>query len=156
MENYNVSGKEEKWRPLKIHVEGQFCDMTIDLTRIDKNLKRAQTALDIAVMTGMEGFMPRQTGQFIQLTKARSAAIAGSGYVVAGAPPFGRFLYYGKVMVDPETRSAWARKGVKKVVTDKPLKFWYPLARPKWFEVAKKTYLPSWLNTVRNALNGRA
>lgn len=36
---------------------------------------------------------------------------------------YSRYLYYGKVMVDPNTKSAWAKSGIKKEVTDKKLKF---------------------------------
>ena len=149
MEKYTVGGA------IHIKVSGEFMDADIDLTRISQNVAKAQRALDIAVMTSMEGVMPRQTGQFIQLTKARSAAMAGSGRVMAAAPPFGRFLYYGKVMIDPLTGSMWARRGSKKVATDRNLKFWYPKARPRWFEVAKTAYLPQWIDTVRKKLNER-
>ena len=35
--------------------------------------------------------------------------------------PYAHYIYIGKLYVDPETRSSWARKGVKKVATDKDL-----------------------------------
>ena len=44
----------------------------------------------------VSGHMPMQTGQFINVTKAMSAAVAGTGKVVAAAPPMGCFLYEGK------------------------------------------------------------
>ena len=93
--------------------------MTYDVTYIVDRFKRAQFLLDTQIMIDMEPMMPRQTGQFIQLTKARSASFAGKGIVYAGAPPFGHFLHTGKVMVDPVTGSPWARKGVKKIYTDR-------------------------------------
>lgn len=36
---------------------------------------------------------------------------------------YSRYLYFGKVMVDPNTGSAWAGDRVKKVITDKKLTF---------------------------------
>lgn len=36
---------------------------------------------------------------------------------------YARYLYYGKLMVDPNTKSSWAGEGVKKEVTDKKLNF---------------------------------
>lgn len=36
---------------------------------------------------------------------------------------YARYLYFGNLMIDPETKSAWARKDTEKVVTDKKLKF---------------------------------
>ena len=35
--------------------------------------------------------------------------------------PYAHYIYIGKLYVDPETGSSWARKGVKKVATDKDL-----------------------------------
>lgn len=116
--------------------------------------KRAQFLLDTQVMLDMETRMPRQTGQFIQLTKARSASFAGRGRVYAGAPPFGHFLYVGKVMIDPETGSTWARAGVKKIYTDRDLKLWYPGAVPRWFEVAKAEHVQDWTRLVAETMGG--
>lgn len=91
-------------------------DMLIDLSRFDEQFSRAQFELDSMVMTDMVPYMPMQTGQFINVTKAMSAAVAGTGKVVAAAPPMGRFLYEGKTMVDVKTGSPWARKGARKVL----------------------------------------
>ena len=127
----------------------------MDMTWFEKRIQRAQYLLDIQVMIDMEHRMPRQTGQFIQLTKARSVACAGTGKVVAGAPPFGRFLYHGKVMVDPVTGSPWARKGTRKILTDRDLKFWYPGAVPHWFEAAKAERIQDWQRLVASVLGGK-
>ena len=96
-------------------------ELDVDLSRFEKQYGKAQFALDSMVMASMVPYMPMVTGTFINVTKAMSAAIAGSGNVVAAAPPFGRFLYEGKVMVDPETNSPWARPGAKKIVTNRDL-----------------------------------
>ena len=77
--------------------------LEIDLSRFEKQYQDAQYALDSMVMTSMQPYMPHQTGTFINVTKAQSAALAGSGRVVAAAPPMGRFLYEGKKMVDEKT-----------------------------------------------------
>ena len=98
-------------------------ELDVDLSRFEKQYEKAQYTLDSMVMTSMIPYMPMRTGTFINVTKAMSAAIAGSGTVIAAAPPFGRFLYEGKVMVDPENNSPWARPGAKKIVTDKELDF---------------------------------
>lgn len=77
--------------------------LDLDLQRFEKQLQDAQYNLDNMVMTSMVPIMPMQTGNFIDITRGMSAARAGSGKVIAAAPPYGRFLYYGKVMVDSET-----------------------------------------------------
>lgn len=126
----------------------------INMDRFNKQFEQAQYQLDTSVMTCMIPYMPRNTDTFINLTKARSAALAGTGEVCAAAPPYGRFLYMGKVMVDPETGSAWARKGATKVVTEKNLTYSNPQATPKWFETAKAKYCKQWVEMVKKTAGG--
>jgi len=131
--------------------------MEINLDRFEKQYNKAQFGLDSMVMTDMVPYMPMQTGTFINVTKAMSAALAGSGKVVAAAPPMGRFLYEGKVMVDPETNSPWARKGAKKIVTDKDLQYnknAHPKATDHWFDEAKKEYGDEWVAYVKRIAGG--
>ena len=128
--------------------------MRINLSRFERQYEKAQFELDSAVMKDMVPYMPQQTGTFINVTKAMSASIAGSGTVVAAAPPMGRFLYEGKVMVDEKTGSPWARPGAKKVVTDRDLDYSNPRATPHWYDTAKKNHGKSWVNTVKKIAGG--
>ena len=60
--------------------------------------------------------------------------------------PASRYLYYGKLMVDPDTNSSWASKGVKKELTETPLKYSTERnsqAGSEWLERAKKLRLRS-------------
>lgn len=136
------------------HDKGADIEMVVDLSRFEKQYGKAQYELDSTIMTDMVPYMPMQTGTFINVTKGLSAAIAGSGKVYAAAPPFGRFLYEGKVMVDPETGSPWARPGAKKVVTDRDLKYSNPKATPHWFDTAKKNHGESWIEAVKKIAGG--
>ncbi len=132
-------------------------DMSIDLDRFERQYNRAQFGLDSMIMTHMQPYMPMVTGTFINVTKAMSAAIAGTGKVVAAAPPMGRFLYEGMVMVDEETGSPWARPGARKVVTEQPLdysKHKHPHATDHWFEAAKARYGDEWIRYVRRVAGG--
>lgn len=132
-------------------------ELDVDLSRFEKQYGKAQFVLDNAVMTSMVPYMPHRTGTFINVTKAMSAAIAGSGTVVAAAPPMGRFLYEGKVMIDPETGSPWARPGAKKIVTDKSLNYdmsHNPKVTAHWFETAKKNHGKSWIKAVKKEAGG--
>lgn len=132
-------------------------ELDVDLSRFEKQYGKAQYVLDNAVMTSMEPYMPKRTGVFVNVTKAMSAAIAGSGTVIAAAPPFGRFLYEGKVMVDPVTNSPWARPGAKKIVTDKDLEYdksKHPKATDHWFDTAKSNHGESWVRAVKKEAGG--
>ena len=127
----------------------------VKLDRFEKSFQDAEYWLDGEIMTDMVPFMPHRDGTFINLTKIQSAAIQGSGKVIAAAPPTGRFLYEGKVMVDPQSGSPWARKGAKKVVTGKQLDYSNPRATPHWFDTAKEKYGKSWIKGVKEIAGGK-
>ena len=144
-------------RPNRANLGVSGARMNIDLSRFEAQYRRAQFALDSQVMIDMQPYMPMVTGTFINVTKAMSASLAGSGIVVAAAPPMGRFLYEGKVMVDPETNSPWARKGAKKVVTEKDLQYnknAHPKATDHWFEKAKEEHLDEWVELTKRIAGG--
>ena len=132
-------------------------ELDVDLSRFETQYEDAQFVFDSMVMTSMKPYMPLRTGVFRNVTEAMSAAIAGSGTVIAAAPPFGRFLYEGKVMVDPETGSPWARPGAKKIVTDKDLEYdksHNPKVTDHWFDTAKKNHGKSWVKSVKRIAGG--
>lgn len=69
---------------------------------------------------------------------------------------YARFLYFGKLMVDPVTGSAWARRGVKKVLTDKNLVFTktiHPDAQSRWFEASKAVNKDKWKDYAQEVLD---
>jgi hypothetical protein len=131
--------------------------MEIDLSRFEGQYSRAQYELDSMVMTSMIPYMPKDTGTFINVTLGMSQALAGSGKVVAAAPPMGRFLYEGKVMVGEKTRSAFAAKGERKVTTDRELDY-SRHANPKvtshWFDTAKKNHGSAWIKKAKKLAGG--
>ena len=122
-------------------------DIRVDMDRLENNFNRAQYALDSAIMTSMEPLMPMETGQFIAVTKGMSAAVAGTGQVVAAAPPSGRFLHEGQAMIGRYSKSAWAKKGEKKVLSGKSLT--YTRGGPKWFDKAKAKDGDNWVRIVK-------
>jgi hypothetical protein len=125
----------------------------VDMKRLENNFNKAQYVLDSAIMTSMEPYMPRRDGQLIAVTKGMSAALAGSGKVVAAAPPYGRFLYEGKVMIGEKSRSPWAKKGEKKVVTGRNLTY-SGGGQAHWFDKAKAADGDSWVNLVKKTAGG--
>lgn len=126
----------------------------IKLDRFSKQFNEAQYQLDGMVMTSMVPYMPHVTGSFVNLTRAQSAALQGSGEVCAAAAPMGRFLYHGKVMIDPITKSPWARPGAKKIVTERDLTYSNPKAVPFWFDKAKEVDGGKWIKRVKAVAGG--
>ena len=150
----------------KIKNKNVVIDMDVDLTRFNKQYGQAQYELDSLVMESMVQFMPMETSQFINNTRTLSQAIAGSGKVYAAAPPFGRYLYFGNVMVDEATGSTYARKGARKVLvsqyagkTNAKEKIEYSKgahtkAIEQWFEEAKKHDGHVWVAKVKQIAGG--
>lgn len=140
--------------------------INLNLDRFSKQFQKAQYELDGNVMNSMVPFMPHNTGLFIDVTRAASAAIQGSGKVYAAYGPekdeegrggYGRFLYEGKVMVDEETGSPWAKKSHKKIVTDRPLRYTRthnPQVTSHWFDAAKKKDLKKWVKQAKKIAGG--
>lgn len=94
-----------------------------------------------------EPFVPMRTGSLRQRTR-----VVGNQIVYPG--PYARYLYYGKLMVDPGTGSPYARKGVTKVLAspERNLKFWHPGTRSHWFEVSKNRNIKKWLRVADKAV----
>ena len=151
---------------IEIKKDGMTYTLDLDIKRFESQYSLAQTLLDHTIMQDMIPFMPMETGTFINVTKAMSSALAGSGRVVAAAPPYGRFLYEGKTMVDEETGSTWARKGGKKVLVSQfrgktnakeNLEFskeHHPNAVSHWFEKAKEVSGKYWIGKAKRIAGG--
>lgn len=138
----------------------------LDLSRFDKQFQRAQYELDGNVMNSMVPFMPMISGDFVDITRAESAAIQGIGKAYAAYGPAGPFLYQGKVMVSPVTGSTWAKKGEKKVLVSQYsgktkakedlqyTKTAHPKAQAKWFDAAKKADGKEWIKQAKKTAGG--
>lgn len=93
-------------------------------------------------------YVPFLTGSLDQRTQVDGNAIIYPG-------PYARFLYYGKVMVDPGTGSTYAKKGMTKVLTDKKLEFnkaGHNQAQSYWFEASKAENLKKWIRVADKAV----
>lgn len=138
----------------------------VDLSRFSEQFKRAQYELDGAVMNSMVPFMPMEKGTFIDVTRAHSSAVQGSGKVYAAYGPQGRFLYEGKGMVDEETGSPYARKEAKKVLVSQYggktnakeylayTKNKHPAAQSHWFDAAKSADGDKWIKKAKQIAGG--
>lgn len=121
----------------------------IRLDRFSKQLADAQQWLGDRVLEDCKPFMPHLTGNLQQ----RSSVLDGGKHVLFPGPS-ARFLYGGKVMVDPVTGSPWSRKGAKKVLTDRLLKYSNPQATDHWFDSAKAQHGEYWISEVKKMAGG--
>ena len=108
---------------------------------------RTKHILAIQMAKDTEPYVPARTKSLANRTQVKGDTIIYPG-------PYARFLYYGKLMIDPVTRSAWARKGATKVVTGKDLnirKSVHSKAQAYWFEASKAQNLDKWKQVARRA-----
>lgn len=109
---------------------------------------KAEHILAVQVQKDTSPFVPFLTGSLDQRTR-----VDGNEIIYPG--PYARFLYYGKVMVDPETGSTYAPKGGTKVLTDKNLVFnkaGHAQAQSHWFEASKAENLEKWIRVADKAV----
>ena len=81
---------------------------------IEKN-GRVQSFLANTLTRYMSQYVPKGS------TKALVTRVTTLPSTITYEMPYAHYIYIGKLYVDPETGSPWARKGVKKVATDKDL-----------------------------------
>ncbi len=120
-------------------------DIDVDgWNKIKKALARrctkAEHIVAIQVEKDTSPYTPALTGSLNQRTR-----VVGNSVVYPG--PYARYLYYGKLMVDPDTGSPWAQPGAVKVLTDRDLVFTQSVhsqAQAHWFEASKAQNLDKW------------
>lgn len=100
----------------------------------------AEHAIALQIAKDTEPYVPARTKSL-----ANRTIVTGDTVVYPG--PYARFLYNGKLMIDPKTGSAWAPKGASKEVTGKDLNISQKVhskAQSHWFEASKAQNLPKW------------
>ncbi len=115
---------------------------------IAKACTRAEHVLAEQIEKDNQPFVPAFTESITQRTRVDGSAVIYPG-------PYARFLYYGKVMVDPNTGSTYAPKGGTKVLTDRDLVFSkavHPQAQSHWFEASKAQNLDKWVRVAEKAV----
>jgi hypothetical protein len=97
-------------------------------------------------------YVPMETGMLIR--SATLATTIGSGEIIYSTP-YARFLYYGKVMVDPVTGSAYARRGTSKVVINQGITYSTaanPKAGPFWDRRAQSDRGDAWVKFYKGII----
>lgn len=115
---------------------------------IAKACTKAEHIVAIQAQKDTSPFVPFLTGSLDQRTR-----VDGNEIIYPG--PYARFLYYGKVMVDPGTGSTYAKKGATKVLTDKNIEFnkaGHNQAQSYWFEASKAENLEKWIRVADKAV----
>ena len=127
-----------------VHTEG----LEAIKDKLVKGCIKAEHIVALQVRKDTSPYVPALTGDLDRRTR-----VDGSRVIYPG--PQSRYLYYGKLMVDPETGSSYAAKGATKVLTDKNLVFnkaMHSQAQSHWFEASKAENLDNWIRTADKAV----
>lgn len=114
---------------------------------VSKDCDRAEHVLAVQVAKDTAPFVPMLTGSLRTRTR-----VTGNTVVYPG--PYARYLYYGKLYVDPLTGSSYVRKGVTKVpaVPEKDLIFHRTGTCSHWFEASKAQNMEKWVRVAEKAV----
>lgn len=126
-------------------------DIQVDLPAnvLSKPATRTEHIVATQAARDTSMYVPFLTGSMQNRTRVEGGTIIYEG-------PYARYLYEGKLMVDPSTGSSWASKGATKVVTDKNLVLSHngidPHATSHWFEVSKAENQEKWDRVAGKAM----
>ena len=116
--------------------------------KLAESCTRAESIVGQQVIKDTAPFVPALTGSLTIRTR-----LDGNKIIYPG--PYARFLYYGKVMVDPQTGNTFAPKGGTKVLTNRDLVFskaMHPQAQSHWFEASKAQNMEKWVRVADKAV----
>lgn len=122
-------------------------------SRLAQSCTQTEHTLAVQIEKDTQPFVPALTGSLTQRTRV-------IGNTIVYPAPYARYLYFGKLMVDPDTGSAWAKAGASKVLTDRNLVFTKTMhrqAQSHWFEASKALNRDKWLRIAEKAVkkNGK-
>ena len=110
--------------------------------------EKAVYAMAVQAQKDTSPYVPALAGDLDRRTKVEESKIIYPG-------PQSRYLYYGKLMVDPATGSSYASYGATKVLTDKDLVFnkaMHSQAQSHWFEASKSENKDKWERVFRKGV----
>lgn len=134
-----------------------------DMGRVGKRMAqrapKAEHILAIQMAKDTEPYVPAMTKSMANRIHPEHERLTDSTEIhkdtIIYPGPYARFLYYGKLMIDPDTGSPWAPKGATKVITGTDLnisKSVHSKAQSHWFEASKAQNLPKWRNVAGRAM----
>lgn len=124
-------------------------DLTAQIAeQLSKGARKAEHEIANEVMADTEKYVPALNLSLSDRTRA-------VGNMVIYPGPYAKYLYYGKLMVDPDTGSSYVKKGAKKVLTDRNLVFNTSVhadAQSHWFEASKAQNMEKWIEKAAKVI----
>lgn len=113
-------------------------------SRMANASEQAKHAMAVQMAKDTEPYVPARTKSLANRTQVDGDTIIYPG-------PYARFLYNGKLMIDPKTGSSYAQKGATKVVTGTDLNIStavHSKAQSHWFEASKAENVKKWVRVA--------
>lgn len=116
---------------------------------IARGCTKAEHEVAMQILKDTDPFVPASQDKSL----AGRAFVRGNMVIYPG--PYARYLYFGKLWLDPLTGSSWVKYGEHKAPTDIDLKFnraTHRQAQSHWFEASKAQNLKKWLRVADEAV----
>lgn len=98
----------------------------------------------------MTPYVPYLGGALAETVKINSGKLYGEVEYIS---PYAHYIYEGRLMVDPDTGSSWAKAGAKKVYTGAELDLSHnkhPLSSAHWDKAAEPTQKPKLIDAMQD------
>ena len=120
-------------------------DIHIDTSRIDNNIRNAQKALNMQVVSDCDEYIPMQQGALRGSVNYPDGIYGGE---IAWNTPYAHYQYMGELYLTEDGRS-FAFRGERKYPTGLPLQQHHPGTADHWFDRAKQAHCEQWIDLVK-------
>lgn len=129
-------------------------DMKIEMNSIGKIVKDHGLDENGKVTRFMRDSVDRLSNPFIPFDNGmlRRLKTYPSNHEIKYTSPYAKYQYYGKLMLT-KSGSSWAKKGEKKYVTSKNLKYHTPGTGAKWEQIMLQRRKSDLIKDVQNYIN---
>ena len=126
-----------------------YLDSKALIKKYEAKIEAAQMRLKQVVVEDTDPFVPFESG-YLKNSVADSLNDALPRIIYQG--PYAHYLYTGYVMVDPDTKSPWAKKGAIKEYKDPMQALQFKRGMSEWFEHSKNLYTKRWIKEVEKVI----
>ena len=120
-------------------------DIHIDTSRIDNNIRNAQKALNMQVVSDCDEYIPMQQGALRGSVNYPDGIYGGE---IAWNTPYAHYQYMGELYLTEDGRS-FSFRGERKYPTGLPLQQHHPGTADHWFDRAKQAHCEQWIDLVK-------
>lgn len=126
-----------------------YLDSKSLIKKYEEKQEIAQEELKHMVVTDTDPFVPMESG-YLKNSVHDSLGDGKPRIIYEG--PYAHYLYTGYVMVDPDTKNPWAKKGATKVYKEPLQALQFKTGMSEWFEHSKNLYSKRWIKEIEKVI----